>query len=199
MPKVRASEKRSPNRQVMAMALIGAGLLLIGGLALVLLPRFVAGSNTPQESVDGYDTATPVEVDFPAPELELTDLQGRPVSLSDYRGQVVLINNWAFWCPPCRAEMPVLQEYHDAHRHQNFLVLGIEAGDELVDVEYHVNLYKLTFPIWLDPETETLRAFSNPSLPNSYVVDAEGQVRLAWNGPIDLETLEKYVTPLLEE
>lgn len=197
MPEKRASKKNSPNRQVMAMVLVGAGLLLVGGLAMILLPKLVA--NTPQESVEDYDTATPVVVDFPAPELNLMDLQGRPVSLSDYRGQVVLINNWAFWCPPCRAEMPVLQEYHDTHSHQNFLVIGIEAGDELVDVEYHVKQYKLTFPVWLDPNTEALRAFKNPSLPNSYVVDANGQVRLAWNGPIDLETLEKYVTPMLEE
>jgi thiol-disulfide isomerase/thioredoxin len=199
MPKNRTSEKRSSNRQVMAMVLIGAGLVFLGGLAMILLPRFTAGANAPQESIADYASVTPFEVDFAAPELNLIDLQGEPVALSDYRGQVVLVNNWAFWCPPCRAEMPVLQEYYDAHRHQDFVVIGIEAGDELVDVEYHVDLYKLSFPIWLDLETEALRAFNNPSLPNSYVIDAEGRVRLAWSGPVDRATLEKYVTPLLEK
>lgn len=184
----------------MAAALIGAGLVLFGGLAMILVPRSGAETgNLPQESAPEYESVTPIEVDFAAPELTLTNLQGQTVSLSDYRGQMMLLNNWAFWCPPCTAELPVLQEYYDAHRHQNFLVIGVEAGDEPVDVEYHVNLYKLTFPIWVDPKNDALRAFNNPSLPNSYVIDAEGRVRLAWSGPIDRQMLEKYVTPLLEE
>jgi len=144
-------------------------------------------------------SAVPVAVNFAAPELRLTDLQGRPVSLSDYRGRVVLVNNWATWCPPCKAEMPTLQEYFEEHRHQNFTIVAIEAGEPAAEVAAFVQQYGLTFPVWLDPAQEATSAFRNPGLPSSYVIDADGMVRLAWTGAISREMLEKFVTPLLEE
>lgn len=188
--------QRESNHRIIAMISIGAGLLILGLLALLFLPKMVAGISEEERE---YPSAVPVVVDFPAPEVSLSDLEGSPVSLEDYLGQVILVNNWAFWCAPCRAELPILQDYYDDHRHQNFAVIGIEAGGELFDVEYHVDLYRLTYPIWLDPDGKGVRAFRNPGLPNSYVIDSDGQVRLAWNGPISREMLEEHVTPLLEE
>ena len=181
--------------KIIAMALIGAGLLIVGGVVFMLLPRAAVNAETSGD----YQSAVPVAVDFPAPDLNLSDMQGNPVSLTDYQGEVVLVNNWAFWCPPCRDELPALQKYYDAHGKQGFTLIGIEAGDELEDVEYHVKLYKMTYPVWLDPHSEATRAFSNDNLPSSYVIDRNGQVVLAWNGPIKLDMLEKYVTPLLEK
>lgn len=190
-------KRRSPPSRAMSFAFIGAGLIILSGLALLLLTR---GSKTAgREDVQNFAPAVPMSVEFPAPELHLNEMSGAPASLTDYKGQVVLINNWAFWCPPCRAELPELQSYYEKHRADGFTVIGIEAGGELVDVKYHVDLYKLGFPIWLDPQTQALRAFRNGSLPNSYVVDREGIVRLAWTGPINLATLEKHVTPLINE
>jgi len=191
-----SNPKHAIPSKALALALIGFGLLILGGLALVLLIRSEAA--IPEEAID-YPPAVPVPLDFRPSELRLADIDGNPVSLADYAGQVVLLNNWAFWCPPCRAELPELQEYYDAHRDQNFTIVGIEAGGELDDVLYHVKLYKLEYPIWLDPQSKSLAAFKNGSLPNSYVIDESGTVRLGWNGPINREMLEDYVTPLLEE
>jgi peroxiredoxin len=95
--------------------------------------------------------------------------------------------------------MPILEDYYRDHQKQNFTVIGIESGQESEDVQYHVDLYKLTFPVWLDLQQTSLRAFQNSSLPNSYVIDKDGQVRLAWTGAISREMLEKHVTPLLED
>lgn len=188
--------QRESIRRITAMISIGVGLLVLGLLALLLLPKMAAGIS---EEEGEYQSAVPVVVDFPAPEVSLINLEGNTVSPEDYLGQVILVNNWAFWCTPCRAELPFLQDYYNDHRHQNFAVIGIEAGGEPFDVEYHVDLYRLTYPIWLDPDEKAVRAFRNPSLPNSYVIDSNGQVRLAWNGPISREMLEEHVTPLLEE
>ena len=180
------------SRRLLAMALVGAGLVVIGVAAWLLLPGIIAGGQT------GL-TAIPAQVNYPAPDLSLTDLQGNPVSLSDYRGQTVLVNNWATWCPPCKEEMPALQAYFKAHLDSNFTIIAIEAGEPVAEIANFVRQYKLTFPVWTDPTLKATVAFRNPGLPSSYVIDAQGRVRLAWAGAISREALEKYVTPLLEE
>jgi thiol-disulfide isomerase/thioredoxin len=191
-----ATDRKHARIMLAALFIPGLALLTLGAVSLFYLATPKADPLIPKKD---WGSVVPEIVDFPAPELNLTDLDGNPVSLSDNIGKVVLVNNWAFWCPPCRAELPELQAYYDAYRQQGFTVIGIEAGDEKVDVAYHVQLFKLTYPIWLDPNETSLIAFQNISLPNSYVIDKTGMVRLAWVGTIDRAVLEKYVTPLLEE
>jgi peroxiredoxin len=191
-----ASDRQYRQWRLAALVIAGLGLLLLGAVALLYLLTPQSDSLTPQKD---WVSVTPQEVDYPAPELELTDIDGNPVSLARLTGQVVLLNNWAFWCPPCRDELPELQAFYDAHRQQGFTIIGIEAGDEKDDVLYHVKLFKMTYPIWLDLNGDSVRVFENGTLPNSYVIDKTGRVRLAWSGAINRAMLEKYVTPLLEE
>ena len=141
----------------------------------------------------------PAQVDYPAPEISLQDLQGNPVSLAALHGRVVLVNNWATWCPPCRAELPELEAYYTAHAGQGFVLVGIEAGDPLAQVADFVRQNALTYPIWIDLQTVALNQFRNWGLPSSYVIDRGGTVRMAWSGGIDRATLENYLTPLLEK
>lgn len=187
------SHKAKSSTNVLALALVGAGFLIVGALSLLLLskPEKTAASQS-------YASVVPVAVNFPAPDLQLTDIDGNHTAITDYRGQVILVNNWATWCPPCRAEMPTLEAYFQDHRHQAFTLIGIEAGDASDDVAEFAAEYELSFPIWLDPQNDSLRGFYNASLPNSYVVDREGTVVLGWTGAISQEMLENYVTPLLE-
>lgn len=189
----RKSQPSKSKYNILALALVGAGLLIIGLVSLVLLskPETTAAS-------ESYTSVVPVAVNFPAPVLDLTDIEGNQSSLEDYRGQVVLVNNWATWCPPCRAEMPTLEAYFQEHSQEDFTLIGIEAGDPQADVAKFVTEYQLSFPIWLDPQDDSLRGFYNASLPNSYVIDREGTVVLGWTGAISREMLEKHVTPLLE-
>ena len=197
------NREKKNNSPVLAIALIGAGVLLLGGLAFLLLPRSNAGGEiavTGEDSGSVDATASYVaQVEYPAPSLHLSEIDGDEVSLEDFLGKVVLINNWAIWCPPCKAEMPTLQAYYDEHREQDFLIIGIEAGSPPPEVTAFVEQFGLTFPIWLDPNVKALKVFQNFGLPNSYVIDRDGTVRLAWSGEIDRETLEEFVTPLLEE
>jgi peroxiredoxin len=79
------------------------------------------------------------------------------------------------------------------------MLFGIEAGDSKKDVASFVDENRISFPILIDPNTKSLIAFHNDSLPSSYVIDHEGNVILAWTGPISRDMLEKYVTPLLEQ
>ena len=181
----RKSQKHNP------VILMAFGLALIGFAFLTMALPKSEGSASSSSSV------VPAPVNYPAPELSLETVDGRIEALADYRENIVLVNNWATWCPPCKAEMPTLAAYYTEHREEGFTVIAIEAGDPIDVVSPFVQSYNLTFPVWLDPKGASLRAFGNGNLPNSYVIDRSGTVRYAWTGEINGATLEKYVTPLL--
>ena len=176
------------------MALIGGGLLIVGIAALLLLPKTTSPDSAPRVEVNA-----PAEVDFPAPEIQLHDITGQPVSLADYRGQVVLVNNWATWCPPCRQEMPILDAYFRDHRHQDFAIVAIDAGDPADMVTDFVKRYNMTFPVWIDPSSSALNSFRNNYLPSSYLINGEGQVIMVWSGAVTRASLEQNITPLLKD
>ena len=178
--------------------LVGVGLVILASVAFFILTNSKTSAATNNPSAE-QDFAIPVVVDFPAPAIHLTDLQGKPVTLDDYLGQVVLLNNWATWCPPCKAEMPTLQAYYEEHRDSGFSVIAVEAGEPVEQVAEFTRQMELTFPVWPDPEQKLYDAFHNISLPTSWLVDRDGQVVLTWTGAISRQVLEQYVTPLLEE
>ena len=195
MPKNRG--KPDARVRLAAMIALGAGLILVGGA----LAAWVIEAQGDVLAARGErdDSVVPAAVSFPAPALYLQNTRGESESMEDYRGRVVLVNNWATWCPPCRAEMPTLQSYYEAHAAEGLIVIGIEAGEPAAEVRAFADSFGLTFPVWVDTQTTALQAFHNPSLPNSYVIDRTGTVRLAWIGEISLPMLEVQVTPLLSE
>ncbi|HEX7541357.1 MAG TPA: TlpA disulfide reductase family protein, partial [Anaerolineales bacterium] len=157
-------------------------------------------ANAQQKALDSAAPIfPPATTNYPAPQLALTNLQGNPVSIEDYRGKVILVNNWATWCPPCKTEMPELQAYFTAHASEGFVVVAIESGEPADQVASFVKEYGMSFPVWLDPQGKALENFQNWNLPSSYVIDRDEIVRLSWTGAINQPTLEQYVTPLLEE
>lgn len=173
----------------------GVGLILFGFVLFALLRR--TDEAAASASVDR--SVVPMAVDYSTPQLSLQNLNGTTESLEDFRGKVVLVNNWATWCPPCKAEMPTLEQYYETHESEGFTIIAIEAGDGKDQVSQFVNSLKLKFPIWLDPNGDALQAFKNGNLPNSYVIDRAGTVRYAWTGEISLAMLEKYLTPIIME
>ena len=187
---IQARKKGNNVGQFIALVIIGVGLVVLG----LVLTKVITIENFSSDI-----SVVPSVVSFPAPEITLNDLKGGKVSISDYSQNIVMINNWATWCPPCKAEMPTLSKYFKEHRDQGFILVGIEAGDPTRDVEKFVKDYGLTFPILLDPNNKSLIAFHNDNLPSSYVIDRNGNVILAWTGPISKAMLEKYITPLLEQ
>lgn len=186
------NRKRSQQNNTVLL-MIGAGLILIALATFLALPKA-------QEQVSNQElSAIPARVNFPAPDVQLTDLNGNPVSLSDFRGQVVLYNAWATWCPPCKQEMPVLQAFFEAHKDSGFVIVAIEDGQPVEEVRAFAQEHRLTFPVWPDPEYQATTAFRTNSLPTSFVIDRDGIVRLTWTGAISRAMLEEYVTPLLNQ
>lgn len=182
------------NTNYLPLILVGVGLMVLIGVAI--LSR---GFQTNEQDLFNPLILTPIEVDQPAPGLTLFDLDGKQVSLSDFTGQVVLLNNWATWCPPCRREMPEFSAYYDKYKDAGLQVIAVEAGQPEDEVRAFVEGQGLEFIVLLDPEYQSQDTFQQQTLPNTFVIDRQGHLRLAWIGAINLPTLEKYVTPLLEE
>jgi len=178
-------------RKFAPLFLLGLGLLLIA----------VSGYSIVQNASAQSDlSAIPAQVSYPAPELTLTDTQGITHSLADYKGQVILVNLWATWCPPCKEEMPVFKVYYNKYKDKGFIIIAVNDGDPTPDVLQFVEDYGLTFPAWLDPTYIAIeQAFKTINLPSSFVIDHNGMIRLQWIGGINRKTLEKFVTPIIEE
>lgn len=135
---------RVKTRRWLAGLVIGGIALLITGAALIAL-RLLSPTH-----LDPYQVMPP-RLGAPISDFELKDLQGRFVKLSDYRGKVVLVNAWAAWCAPCKAEMPLLDSYYQAHNQQGFVVLAVNTGDPAGFLNDFLKTVHPTFPILLDP------------------------------------------------
>jgi len=177
-------------RKTTPLFLLGLGLILIATSGYLIVQNNAAQTDL---------SAVPVQVSYAAPELTLIDTQGVTHSLADYKGQVVLVNLWATWCPPCKEEMPVFEAYYNKYKDDGFVIIAVNDGDPTPDVLQFVEDYGLTFPVWLDPTyIATEQAFKNINLPSSFIIDRDGMIRLQWVGGINSKTLDKFVTPIIE-
>lgn len=128
------------------------------------------------EQQEAADEKVPVglEVGNRAPDFQLQTLTGENVKLSDFRGSRVMINFWATWCPPCRAEMPDMEKFY---QDKDIVVLAVNLTDtenSLEDVQDFSEEFELTFPILLDTHLEVAALYSIQPLPTSYMVDSNG-------------------------
>ncbi|MGH7457457.1 MAG: peroxiredoxin family protein [Longimicrobiaceae bacterium] len=146
-----------------------------------------------------------------APDFVARDLDGNQVSLNDLRGQVMLLNIWATWCPPCREEMPSMQRLHERLGPDGLRIVAVSidaargsvdsAGRSGGDVRAFVEEYGLTFDIWHDPSGEIQRIYRTTGIPESFVIDREGVIvkkvigATEWDSEANVEMIRR----LLEE
>lgn len=125
-----------------------------------------------------------IPIGSPAPDFELRTVDGQVYKLSDLKGQSVMLNFFATWCPPCRAEMELLEETYQQHKEQGFLILAINLNESDVAVSSFQQKLGLTFPIVIDKGDQVSRRYDIVPLPTSYFVDKDGIVRGKWTGEI---------------
>jgi len=135
-----------------------------------------------------------IQVGQRAPDFELEDLNGQEVKLSDYRGQVVLINFWATWCGYCRTEFPVIQAAYESNHEKGFVVLALNVQDREQSVRAYAQELGLTFPVLLDPLGRASGSYRARGLPTSYFVDQEGIIVFKKVGPIDASIIDGVLT-----
>jgi peroxiredoxin len=112
-----------------------------------------------------------------AEDFRLPDLTGKPQSLSQYRGKVVLVNFWATWCKPCTTEMPAMQTTYDKLREEGFVVLAINELEDDAKVREHIKQHGHTFPVLMDRDNKVANQFGVFGLPVSVFIDEKGVVR----------------------
>ena len=134
----------------------------------------------------------------PAPKLELKDVEGRALRLSDYKGKVVLLNFWATWCTPCRAEMPDLVKWQREYKSQDLQVIGVTyPPEELAEVRKFIKSIKVNYPVALGDEQTKAMFDEGDVLPITVVIDKKGIIREMIQGIIFPEEFEQKVKPLL--
>jgi cytochrome c biogenesis protein CcmG, thiol:disulfide interchange protein DsbE len=184
-----------------------AGLGTVRGwLASVLVGGCLAGiwifySAAPPASTTAGQIPSPRQ-GFLAPAFELDSQQGDPVRLEDLRGQVVVINFWASWCPPCQAEMPALERLYQAEKDQGLVVLGVNATfeDDPAEAAAFAAQKSLSFPVALDRSGEVNHQYQIRALPTTFVVDRRGVIRqVIIGGPLAESSLRSVVQTLLGE
>lgn len=162
-------------------------LLLLVGVAWIWINRIP--NNTGTASVNLPPAPA---VGHPAPDFSLTTLSGEPFTLSALRGRPVVLNFWATWCPPCRAELPELQGASERLAGQ-VAIIGVNQAEAPADVGAFVVGLGLTFPVPLDVNAKASRLYAVRSLPTTFFIDRQGIIRHIQIGPVTEATLAQML------
>jgi peroxiredoxin len=135
-----------------------------------------------------------------ATDFTLSDFQGRPVRLKEYRGKVVMLNFWATWCTPCRSEMPSMEILYQRYKDRGFVVLAVAASEKRPDVKKFMERYRLTFPAPVDGDGTVADRYNIWSLPTTYFINTQGQVigKVIGGRQWDSKEAMDYVSSLLK-
>lgn len=135
-----------------------------------------------------------LKVGAKAPDFELKTLAGDTVKLSDLKGKKVMLNFWATWCPPCKAEMPAMEEFHK-EAGDDVVILAVNIDPHL-DVKAFVDENGITFPIPLDEEDKVNETYQVLSIPTTYFIDTKGNIGNKYVGAMNLDTMKQYTKEL---
>lgn len=126
------------------------------------------------------------EIGQPAPAYRAISLRGDSVSLDQARGRVVLLNVWATWCHPCREEIPILQALHERYAPRGLEVIGVsvDARGEEVTIQEFARDFRMTYPLWLDPDERVQSTFLAIGVPATFLIDRAGVLRWRHVGPV---------------
>ncbi|MDA3129861.1 peroxiredoxin family protein [Aliibacillus thermotolerans] len=130
-----------------------------------------------------------LEVGNKAPDFQLDTLSGDSVKLSDFRGHRVMINFWATWCPPCRAEMPDMEKFH---QDKDIVILAVNltnSESSVEDIENFADEYKLTFPVLMDPNLDVANLYAIQPIPTTYMVDSNGLISYKAYGAMNYDMM----------
>ena len=160
-------------------------ILLFVTVLILSFPYFACSQNSSkiQEAFKGTSIRI---LDKPRDPIDfrLPLLNGEMVSLSDYKGKVVLLNFWATWCPPCRVEMPSMETLYHHFKDQGFEILAVNLGEDAAHVQQFMDNNNHTFPVLLDRDEKVGALYGIRAIPTSYIIDRSGKIVGSLSGAI---------------
>jgi len=156
------------------------------------MTRVQAGAENPTGRPPSAD------IDHPAPDFVLNSPDGEEIALSDFRGQPIVLNFWATWCPPCRAEVPALQAAGIAFDNEA-VILGVSVQESASAVNPFLDEYGVTYPIVLDQVGDIGQTYRVRAFPTTYFIDETGVVVDIYGGPMSEPLLHDRLTSLIGE
>lgn len=166
--------------------LLAAAAALI--VAIVLKQYFPSGDpQTTQNAIAGKV----------APSFAVPSIDGKRQSLSVYRGHTVVMNLWATWCPPCRAEMPDLERLYETYRARGLVVIGINQGESRQRAAAFAQSLRIRYPIWLDDQQQYGRTYIAIGLPTTIIIDPSGVAVRGFDGPLTYGQMKAAIAPLV--
>jgi peroxiredoxin len=153
----------------------------------------------PQTDIQQPDLPTGIQPGQVAPDFTLTTPDGTSITLSQLRGQAVVLNFWATWCPVCRRELPEIEAAYQKYREQGVVILGVDQQESPDEVAEFMAQNGLNYPTVIDPQGEVGKTYQVIGIPTAVFIDAQGVVRARHIGPLTVSQFDEYVDPLLPE
>jgi peroxiredoxin len=172
----------------------------IGLVALIMVGLLRPSSTLPASTAPSSSSGAPVglQVGDVAPNFTLTALDGKQVSLNDYRGTPVMLNFWYTTCPGCLEEIPGMQRFYASQRAagKDLVILGINSVDDAQTARQFVQQEGMTYAIVMDNGGQVATLYSLTATPTSYFIDRQGMIRSVYVGPIGVATLQQRVAEI---
>ncbi|MEC0089805.1 redoxin domain-containing protein [Paenibacillus macquariensis] len=159
-------------------------------LMIVILGGYAIISNV-------YGSGGKPEVGDKAPSFNLLGLDGSVHNLDEYKGKAMVINFWGTWCKPCVKEMPALQAQSEKWKYKDVVVIGINAGEDIMSVDNFAKQANISFQILLDPNKEAIQSYGISPLPTTFFVAANGKIKKIHLGELDLNALDYEIEQLV--
>jgi peroxiredoxin len=149
----------------------------------------------------GGATAAGTDASGPAPAFTLSTLNGDSAALSQYKGQVVMLNFWATWCGPCQQEMPLLDQMYKKYKPAGFTLIGVNVDKDAPPVRQLLERKPVGFPVLLDPASQVSKAYHVDEMPSTVLIDRKGNVRYLHRGykPGDENEYQDRIRQLIRE
>lgn len=167
-------------------------ILLAVGVGFILARFFPPyGSKKDQLEALYWDVSGAPQIGQEAPDLVFTSFEGKDYKLSDLKGKVVLLNFWATWCPPCREEIPSMENAYKELKDKGFVIvaINIDQGGKKAIIRFKREL-PFSFPVALDPEAKAARTYRVTSIPTNIIIDRQGKIVNKGVGAVNWDSLK---------
>ncbi|WP_144548074.1 redoxin domain-containing protein [Bacillus sp. X1(2014)] len=171
-----------------------ATVILVSLLTVAIVQAMDKTSETPETKSQTTASQEGLAVGAKAPDFELKTLTGEKIKLSNLKGKKVMLNFWATWCPPCKAEMPAMEQF-SKQMPKDVVILAVNIDPQL-DVHGFVDENKITFPILLDAEDKVNETYQVLSIPTTYFIDSKGNIQNKYIGEMKLDDMKDFTNKL---